>query len=203
MFTKIRRAMLAATGTVAMLAAVAPSAHAGLLSLAPGSCGLTESQPFSGFGDTNYYTPVPGGTFEAGSSAWTLKNGAKAVAGGYNSLQSLQLPAGSSATSPAACTGLDHPSARLFVRNTGSSTSRLHVTATYRILLGLPISIDLGYITATGTWQPSTSLNMGLLSNLAGSLTLSQSTISFTFKPADSTGNWQIDDAYLDPFRRG
>lgn len=202
MFTKIRMAMLAAAGSVAMLAAVAPSAQAGLLSLAPGSCGLTESQPFSSFGDTNYYVLVPGGTFEAGSSGWTVRNGAKVVAGGYHSLQSLALPAGSSATSPAACTGLDHPSARLFVRNTGSATSRLHVTGTYRILLGLPLTVDLGYITGSGTWKPSSSLNMGLLSNLAGSLTLSESTISFTFTPADSAGNWQIDNVYLDPFKR-
>ncbi len=62
MFTKIRMAMLAATGTVAMLAAVAPSAQAGLLSLAPGSCGQTESQPFAQFGDTNSYVPMPGGS---------------------------------------------------------------------------------------------------------------------------------------------
>jgi hypothetical protein len=191
-----------------MLAAVAPSAHAGLLSLAPGSCGLTESQPFARFGDYNMYTQIPGGTFEWGSPSWTLRGGAAVVAGNESykvsgpGSRSLSLPAGSSATSPPACTGLDHPSARLFVRNTGSSSSRLHVTASYRILLGLPVTVDLGEISGTGTWQPSTSLNMGLLSNLAGSLTLSESTISFTFTPADSSGNWQIDDVYLDPFCR-
>ena len=38
MLTKIRSAILATTGTVALLAGVAPSAQAGLLSLAPGSC---------------------------------------------------------------------------------------------------------------------------------------------------------------------
>jgi hypothetical protein len=154
------------------------------------------------------YTQIPGGTFEWGSPSWTLRGGAAVVAGNESykvsgpGSRSLSLPAGSSATSPPACTGLDHPSARLFVRNTGSSSSRLHVTASYRILLGLPVTVDLGEISGTGTWQPSTSLNMGLLSNLAGSLTLSESTISFTFTPADSSGNWQIDDVYLDPFCR-
>jgi hypothetical protein len=208
MFTRIRMAVVAASSSIAMLGAVAPSAHAGLLSLTTGACGLQETEPFAQFGDTNAYVQTPGGTFEPGSASWTLSQGAKVVLGNESyhaagpGALSLSLPAGSSASSPPACTGLDHPSARLFVRNTGSSASRLNVTATYRILLGLPVTISLGQLTGSWAWEPSTPLKMGLLDNLAGSLTLSQSTISFKFTPADNTGNWQIDDLYLDPFRR-
>lgn len=206
MFGRIRVTMLAASATGVLLAVLSSTAHAGLLSLTPGACGLKESTPFAAWGDGNTYVQVPGGTFEPGSASWTLSGGAKVVAGNesFNAsgpgAYSLSLPAGSSATSPAACTGLDHPSARLFVRNTGSSSSRLNVYATYRILLGLPVRISLGQLSGSASWAPSSSLNMGLLSNLAGSLTLSESTISFTFVPADSTGRWQIDDMYLDPW---
>jgi len=208
MFGRIRVMVMTATATGALLAALSSTAHAGLLSLTPGACGQQESEPFAPWGDDNTYVPVPGGTFEPGSPSWTLSGGARIVPGNESfnvsgpGSHSLSLPAGSSATSPAACTGLDHPSARLFVRNTGSSSSRLNVYATYQILLGLPVTINLGQLSGSSTWEPSSSLNMGLLDNLVGELTLSESTISFRFVPADSTGNWQIDDVYLDPWCR-
>ena len=205
MLTRIKMAAVAATSSVALLAGIAPSAHAGLLSLTTGDCGQTASSPFTPWGDSASYTLVPGGTFEPGSASWLLTGAATVVSGNesYGSAapgsHSLSLPAGSSATSPAACTGLDHPSARLFVRNTGSSSSRLHVYATYRLLLGLPYTISLGQLSGSASWQPSPVLQMGLLNNLLGSVTLSESTISFTFVPADRTGPWSIDDVYLDP----
>lgn len=208
MFTRIKLAAVGAASSLAVLAAIAPAAHAGLLSLSTGSCGLQVSQPFAQFGDDNNYTPIPGGSFEPGSPSWSLSGGAKVVAGNesYNvagGSHSLSLPAGSSARSPLACTGIDHPSARLFVRNTGSSSSRLKVWATYPLLLGLPYTAYLGEISASGSWEPSSPLVMGLLNNTIGSLTLAESTVSFRFAPADRSGNWSIDDVYLDPHCRG
>jgi hypothetical protein len=91
---------------------------------------------------------------------------------------------------------------RFFVRNTGSSFSRLNVYGTYPIILGIPLTVYLGQVSGSGTWQPSSAVQIGLLSNTLGSLTLGESTISFSFRPADSAGNWSIDDAYLDPFCR-
>ena len=204
MFSKIRMAAVAAGSSLAMLAAVAPSAHAGLLSLAPGACGQQLTQPFAHVGDNNEYALLPGGSFEAGSPSWLLSRGAQVVTGGaYDGSRSLSLPAGSSATSPPACTGIDHPSARLFVRNTGSSSSRLKVWATYPPILGLlPDRVYLGELSGSGTWAPSSYVEMGLLNNTIGSLNLGETTISFTFAPADSTGHWQIDDVYLDPHCR-
>ena len=205
MLTRVKMAAVAATSSLAVLAGVAPSAHAGLLSLTTGDCGQTASEPFAQWGDTASYTLVPGGTFEPGSAGWALGGGAKVVPGNESygasgrGAYSLSLPAGSSATSPAACTGLDHPSARLFVRNTGASSSRLNVYATYRLLLGLPYTISLGQLSGSASWQPSSVLQMGLLNNVVGSLTLTDSTISFKFVPADGSGNWSIDDVYLDP----
>lgn len=208
MFTRIRLAAFMAGSTVAALAAFAPSAHAGLLSLATGPCGQVETQPFAPWGDDAAYVQVPGGTFESGAPGWTLTGGAEVVSGNESykvsgpGSHSLSLPAGSSATSPAQCTGIDHPSMRFFVRNTGSSSSRLNVYATYPLLSGLPYTAYLGSVAGSGTWQPSSIVQIGLLNNTLGSLTLAESTISFTFVPADSSGKWQIDDAYLDPFCR-
>jgi hypothetical protein len=151
----------------------------------------------------NSYTQIPGGSFEAGTPSWLLRNGAKVVSGNesYNvagGSHSLSLPAGSSASSPLACTGIDHPSVRFFVRNTGSSSSRLNVYATYPILLGIPYTAYLGQVSGSASWQPSQAVQLGL-NNIVGSLSLTESTISFTFVPADNTGNWSIDDVYLDP----
>jgi hypothetical protein len=205
MFGRIKVAVIGVGSSLTLLAAAAPAAHAGLLSLNTGACGQVESQPFAQFGDYNTYVSVPGGSFEPGSPSWLLSGGAHVAAGNESfgrGANSLSLPAGSSATSPAACTGLDHPSARLFVRNTGSSTSRLNVYATYRLLLGIPYTISLGQLTGSSHWAPSTPLQMGLLNNVLGSATLSTSTITFTFVPADSSGQWSIDDVYLDPYCR-
>ena len=208
MFGRIRLTMAGAITVGAVFAGVASTAHAGLLSLAPGSCGMTETQPFAPWGDQSYYVPVPGGTFEPGSPGWKLSGGAKVVAGNESydvsgpGNYSLSLPAGSQAVSPPACTGIDHPDARLFVRNTGSSSSRLNVWATYPPTLGLlPLlsHVYLGSITGSGSWQPSSYIQMGLLLNTLGSLDLGETTVSFTFAPADRSGNWRIDDVYLDP----
>lgn len=208
MFTRIKMGVFTAASSVAVLAAAAPSAHAGLLSLNTGSCGQAVSEPFAQWGDKASYVQVPGGTFEPGSASWLLTGGAKVVPGNESydasgpGSHSLSIPSGGSATSPVACTGLDHPSARLFVRNTGSRASRLDVYATYRLLLGLPYTISLGQLSGSASWQPSSVLQMGLLNNVLGSVTLSESTISFTFVPADGTGDWSIDDVYLDPHCR-
>jgi len=208
MVRRIRLVMLAATAAGSLLAGVASTAHAGILSLAPGSCGYPESQVFLPWGDSSYYVPVPGGTFEPGTAPWGLSGGAKVVPGNESyhvsgpGSYSLSLPAGSRATSPPACTGIDHPSMRFFVRNTGASTSRLKVYATYPLLLGLPYTAYLGEVSGSGSWQPSAKVTLGLLNNTLGSLTLGESTVSFTFMPADSTGNWTIDDVYLDPAMR-
>jgi hypothetical protein len=190
-----------------MLAAIAPSAHAGLLSLATGSCGAQEYQPFTQWGDHYYYVQAPGGDFESGAAGWALTGGASVVSGNetFNvagGSHSLSLPSGSSATSPMQCTGIDHPDMRFFVRNTGSSSSRLKVYATYPLLLGLPYRAYLGEVSGSGSWQPSSAVQIGLLNNTLGSVTLGESMISFTFVPADKSGNWQIDDVYLDPFHR-
>ena len=209
MIHQIRGAVaLASTLAFGLFALLASTADASVLSILPGSCGAqVESQPFSQWGDGSNYTPVAGGGFESGTAGWTLSGTAKAapgnetygVAGGS---QSLSLPAGSSATSPASCTSIYHPTVRFFLRNTGSPSSRLIVQAVYPGLLGGTQTATLGRLAGSSSWQPSPAMTL-LLSNLLATVSLNQTAISFRFVPADNVGGWSIDDVYLDPFMRG
>ena len=207
---KIRVAALAAMSTLALGGLVAGQAQANILSLLPGACGnQPESQPFSQFKDSNQYTPVPGGSFESGSFPWLLTGGAGVVSGNETYFvgskadsHSLALPAGSSATSPASCTDIYHPVVRLFVQNTGSARSQLNVYALYPGLLGGVVTSKLAGVTGSSSWQPTQQMSL-LVNNLLGTLSLDQTAIAFRFAPADSLGNWRVDDVYLDPYFRG
>jgi hypothetical protein len=209
MIRRPRALLLAAVSVLAGGAMTAPAAQANLFSILPGSCGSqVESQPFAPWGDLNSYTPVPGGNFEQGTSGWLLSGGA-AISSGNESFHvggagshSLTLPAGSSATSPASCTSIYHPTVRLFVRNTGSSNSRLNVQALYPGLLGSVQSSTVGVLSGSSSWAPSPAMTL-LVNNLLATLSLDQTAIAFRFTPADSTGAWSIDDVYLDPYCRG
>ena len=85
-------------------------------------CGTPElSQPFKPWLDYSLYKLVDGGTFEDGADGWTLTGGARVVDGnakqkvsGAGDARSLSLPAGSSATTPPVCVGLDEPTLRYF-----------------------------------------------------------------------------------------
>src|SRR4051812_21465432 len=204
-----RAASLAAFSSLAIAVAAAPAAQANVLSLLPGSCGSeVYSQPFAQWGDNANYTLIPGGSFEAGSTPW-LKSGGAAVADGNESYyvtaagddNSLSLPGGSSATSPAACASIYHPTLRLFVKNAGSSSSRLKVEALYPGLLGGVQVAKLASLSGTSAWSPSPVLQL-TVTNLLATLSLSRTAIAYRFTPQDSTGRWSIDDVYLDPRMR-
>lgn len=210
MIRRTRAAFLTALSVLAVGAFAAPAANANLLSILPGSCGhQPESQPFAQFGDHNEYTPVRGGNFEPGGASWLLTGHAQVLSGnesfyvaGAGDSHSLSVPAGSSATSPFNCTSIYHPTLRMFVRNTGSASSRLNVYAIYPALLFGLAKTKIGTISATSSWEPTGQSSLGL-TNLLATLSLSQTEIAFEIVPADSTGNWSVDDVYLDPFCRG
>jgi hypothetical protein len=206
---KIRVAALSGVLALAITGAMAGGAQASILSLLPGACGnQPESQLFAQWGDTSNYTPVPGGSFESGAIPWALTGGAATTSGNESfyvnsptNSRSLALPARSSATSPASCTDIYHPTLRLFVSNSGSASSHLTVDALYPGLLGGVNTAKIGSLSGTSSWEPSPQITL-LVSNLLATLSLSQTAIAFRFAPADSLGNWRIDDVYLDPFCR-
>jgi hypothetical protein len=208
MLSRIRGALLAGLSALLLVALAAPAANANLLSLLPGACGAQPaSQPFAAWGDSAYYTPVAGGSFEANSPPWLLTGGAQVSAGNESfkvagsGSRSLTLPPGSSATSLPSCTSIYHPTVRLFVRNTGSRASRLLVQALYPGLLGGVQSATVGVLSGSSSWAPSQAMPL-LTSNLLATVSLANTVIAFRFTPADRAGAWSIDDVYLDPYHR-
>jgi hypothetical protein len=196
---RIRKLLATTAAVVAVLAMTGASAQA---------CSYSGAeQVFSAWGDQHSYVLAPDGGFEAGGSGWTLSGGATPVAGnesfflsGSEDSRSLSLPAGSSAVSPPICMSLDTPSFRLLARNTGSSSSRLRVEATYS-LLGLVRTKTMSSVAAGSDWAPTQQMSTVLtLSTLVG--TVMPSAIKIRVTPLDSTGRWQVDDLYVDPFAR-
>jgi hypothetical protein len=189
--------LLGLIAPLALLAATAGGpAGAGLI--CPGQ---TSAQPFLPWLDPANYVLVGNGSLES-SAGWKLANGAKLVSGnepwkvnrGTDS-RSLYLPSGSSATSPAFCATLLHPTLRFFAMNSGSATATLRVEAITEIL-GLRTTTPIGLVTA-GSWQPTLPLPLlsSLLSPVSGS-------VQFRFTPLGSSAGFRIDDVYVDPFKQ-
>jgi hypothetical protein len=199
------RAALAALAATAFTAAAAAPANAGVLTKSATDCDApVTSHPFAQWGDGASYKPVAGGDFEHGAAGWTLSGGAKVVPGnesfsvaGAGDGASLVLPAGSSATSPTVCVGINDPTLRFFVRKNSGLLSTMAVSVKVETSLGLvvtvPIGVDLG-----GKWHPS--LPMVMVGNLLPLLPGDETPVQFQFTPLLG-GNWQIDDVYVDPFR--
>jgi hypothetical protein len=163
---------------------------------------------FGPWGDQRNYVLVPDGGFEHGASGWQLSRGAAVVAGNESyylnsagDTRSLSLPPGSSASSPPVCMAISTPSFRLVARNTGSPTSQLRLEAVYR-LLGLVRTKTVGTLRSGSSWGPGQSVSTLLtLSPVVG--TLIPAAVEIRITPLDSSGHWQVDDVYVDPFRRG
>jgi hypothetical protein len=157
--------------------------------------------------DPASYVLAPGGSFEA-SSAWQLTGGARAVDGNeafhVHSLadsHSLALPDGSSAASPRICVGLEHPTLRLFARNTGSILSTLRIEVLFKDVFGVTRSLPVGILAGGPRWQPTPQIvffanAIGSIQELDG-----YTVVAFRFTPQGRGGAWQIDDVYVDPFR--
>jgi hypothetical protein len=197
------RAALGACAAFAAVAAMATPAHAGVLTKSATDCAAPElTQPFTPWLDYSHYKLVENGAFEAGTEGWVLTGGARVVDGnatprvhGPNDSKSLSLPAGSTATSPPVCVGLNEPTLRYFARKNRGLLSTLTVSVQVQLQLGvwvtLPVGVDLG-----GAWHPS--LPHLVVANLLPLLPPDMTAVRFKFAPLLG-GDWQIDDVYVDP----
>jgi hypothetical protein len=191
------------TAGVALAASVAP-AQAALLSTS--TCDTsTLTQPFLPWGDANAYKLVPGGSFETGTTGWTLKGGAGLATGsepygaaGSVGSWSLYLPAGASAQSPYTCVNAAYPLLRFFAR-TGGLLSTVTVELVYQDpILGSTV-IPVGAVALSGTWQPS--LSMLTLSAVPGALNGGTAQVAVKF--IATTGASRVDDVFIDPRMTG
>jgi hypothetical protein len=201
---RIARAAGAAIAIAAASAALTAPAQAGVLTKSATDCGNPEiTQAFKPYGDSASYKLV--GNFEDGTDGWVLTGGAKVVAGDASTKmgdagesKSLQLPAGSTATTPPVCVGLDEPTLRFFTRKDAGLLSTMSVWVDVQTSVGvwvtLPIGADLG-----GGWHPS--LPMLVVANLLPLLPPDMTAVRFRFAPLLG-GTWQIDDVYVDPRSR-
>jgi hypothetical protein len=196
---------------VSAAAFVGPAAgQAGTFAESAQSCaGRTYSQPFLRWLDPFRYVLAPRGNFESGTSGWTLKGGAAIVSGNepfYASgpgTRSLYLPAGSSATTPAMCVGILHPTVRYFAKNRGTI---LLSSLTVEVLFEDPLTrnvraLPVGVHTGGSSWHPSLPavVLLDLLAPVLGKD--GELAVAFRFRPVGLGARWQIDDVYVDPLR--
>ena len=185
---------------------VAPSAGAATTGA---SCGYTTvTQPFLPWSDDGTYVLAPNGSFEGGSSGWSLSNGAKLVSGGNTLLRSsakaISLPVGSSATSPAICVETGFPYARMFAytptpSTAASATLRVDVTYTDAVY-NKTVTEPAGVVTQTSSWAPTGYLTLPAVENIKPD-SKGKLWVKYKFTPLYRSA-WKIDDFYVDPKRR-
>jgi hypothetical protein len=177
----------------------APARAALITTDACDSSALTE--PFAPWQDTNLYKLVPGGAFNGGAPGWTFDRGASLVAGGepYGATgsvgsSSVNLPAGSSVTSPFTCVDAAYPTFRFFGRNNGALSTVL-VSVVYRLPIIGDAAIPVGVVALSGDWAPS--VQMLTASAVTGLLSGGTTDVALRFTAL--TGDSQIDDVFVDP----
>jgi hypothetical protein len=187
------------TAAAVALAAVfvaAPAASASGTTAA--SCGYSGDTVFAPWGDQRRYTLTPDGGFENGADGWALGGGTAVTegnetfqVGAASDHQSLALPAGSSATSPAICVSRRDDIFRLFVRTDGGPEARLQVDVLYTDAAGNENTVWSGELNGGDAWAPTRKLNLFVQAR-------GTRNVSLRFTPVGA-GSWQIDDLYLDP----
>jgi hypothetical protein len=162
---------------------------------------------FSPWRDNRSYVLTANGGLEQGDAGWTLANGAAVTEGNdpffLNDAadhQSLSLPAGSSASSPATCFGAGSPTFRFVARTSGDRHARLKVEVLYTNGNGHNASRSAGRIRGGDAWRPSKRLSLAI-GRAKGRGRLVSGTVAFRFTPVGA-GDWQVDDLFLDPRAR-
>ncbi len=207
-------AALIASGAVGVSAPAAADASQGLLGttlqsvtqvVGGTSCAQTYAQttPFSPWSDTNSYRLVPGGSFPTTGSGWTLAGGASIgqssdphQLAGATGAGELVLPAGGSAVSPYSCVDTTQPTIRFM--DAGNTTARVTVDVTFVEPAGLVVTLPVGVITPSPSWQPSPTL---VDLQVVGGL-LDGGAVPMALSFHSSGGTVDVSDAFVDPRMR-
>ena len=202
---KTRCSMLVASVLLMFLALAGP-AHAGVLVSTTTSCEeQTLEQPFLRWADPASYFLVRDGSFSARARAWRLAGGASVVAENqpYDSHggapAALRLDGGGSAVSSSMCVGILHPTTRFFVRNSGDPLGALRVDVLFEDAFGEVHELTIARVLSGPAWGPT--LPMPLVANLLPLLPGSRTAIALRL--AAEGGSWEVDDVYVDPYRKG
>ena len=189
------RLIVAALASATVAAAAPTPAAAGLMS----DCEARADAPvFAPWLDYANYFLAPDGGFEKKAAGWDLDG---ATIGDGNEpfnlsgagKSSLHLEAGQSATSPAVCVGLEHPTFRFVARRTAGSVLD---TLSMSVVLPDGTHLPVGTMTSGSLWQPSPL--MLLVANLLPTVSTDDS-VDVRLHFTANSGSWQIDDVYVDP----
>jgi hypothetical protein len=203
------RTAAAALGAVVALAAGAATANAGVLvASAPDCASQSLAKTFLPWWDVANYTALGGGDFEGSGTGWSTSGGATIAdgnesfaVGGSGDSHSLSLPAGASATSPAMCVGLNHPTVRFFAkRQSGGwlSLASLRVDVLFETASGAVTTLPIGFVGNNGSWQATSP--MLVVANLLPLLPNDMTPVAFRFTAQGA--DFAIDDVWVDPYSR-
>lgn len=198
LFTRTRTVLMAtsfaALAVPAMASAACPTASA--------------STVFAPWGDSASYSQLAGGTFETGTTPWTLSNAAVVtgnepwkVAGSINS-KALVIKNGGSATSPWFCVGYENPTFRFFARRASGSWGGVYYDVRWYDSANVLHTTNVGYADGSdfASWSPSDVLPLGTLLPLwqTGQTLKAQ----LVFRTMAGGSDMAIDDVYIDPYMR-
>jgi hypothetical protein len=157
-------------------------------------------QPFLYAGDGNWYSPLPGDTYDSFSGqGWQLSGGARVLSTALSDGTSgsvLELPSGSRAVSPVICVTSEFPTARAIVRNVrGSEGVFFYVEYEGASTWGHPK--NTGQIHGNNTsWTLVTPVNLQP-GNTAG-----LQPMRITLVPGGTTSDFQVYNLFVDPRMR-
>jgi hypothetical protein len=207
MSVPVRRSLLLVPLVLLSVLALPRPAHAGILVSSVGSCDdQTLSRPFLPWLDLSSYYLAGDGSFVQGGRGWELAGGAHAVAtgepydvAGDGSQGALSLGSAGSATSPSTCVGILHPTARFFVRNTGNLLGHLRVDVRFEDATGAVRQLTIAQLLGGARWSPT--LPLPIVASLLPLLPGERTPIQLRFTAVG--GSWDVDDVYVDPYRKG
>jgi hypothetical protein len=191
---------------ITLVAAAVASAFAGTARAdGGGTCpAQTLVQPFTLFGDTEQYYLGPSGSFESGTTGWTVSGSVAVVSGNETSYvnsasdtHALQLGPGASAQTPQVCVTKTTPMMRTFLRNVAGDSSKLKVDLLYTNSSGRQKSATVAELGGTSSWSLSSPVRF--LDPIENQLDKNgYAWVSFKFSP-EGKSTWLIDDWYVDP----
>jgi hypothetical protein len=166
-------------------------------------------QPFTQWDDLADYFLVKQGDMAENADQWDLGTGELAAEDNPYTLHadvpaSLSLGEGDTATAPMVCVGVDTPTMRFFVKNTGAETGTLKVSMTYEDGSYDTHTVELATLTsadAGAEWTPSPVVD--LTAPLVALLDDDEAPVWFSFSAEGEGSAWLLDDVYVDPYGKG
>ncbi len=200
-----RRMICACAAALAASAMFGGAAIAADDPAAPGCPPIPTVQPFGPWQDFADYFLAPDGDIEAGGAGWDLSGGAAAVEGNEPFFASaagdhlsLRIPPAAVATTAPLCVAAEHRTMRFFARASGAGALQVHAVFDKRS--AQEKSVHLATIVADGDWSASPIIAMRV--NELAPAYGNQLPVSLRFS-ARGAAEWQIDDVFVDPYRKG